>query len=169
MNDATRTSEKDAAQSNGFDGLLLDQGVIIDLNATSKKHLFQELARHACEEIDAAPSVVLGALLERERLGTTGVGSGVAIPHVAVAGLDRVRGLFARLGQPIEFDAPDEKPVDLVFMLLAPEDINSGRLKTLARTARALRRPEFREQLREAPSADAIRALLGGDAVTAGG
>jgi len=100
------------------------------------------------------------ALLAREQNGSTGVGHGVALPHARVSGLNRMRGIFLRLDTPVDFQAVDEQPVDLVFVLLAPGDANSEHLRALARVSRLLRQPELRQQLRQARSADAIYALL---------
>jgi PTS system nitrogen regulatory IIA component len=103
---------------------------------------------------------VLDALLEREALGSTGVGYGVAVPHARVAGLTRLRGVFVRLEQPIEFQAVDDRPVDLIFALFAPPDAGAEHLRALARVSRVLRQADLREQLRQAHGADAIHALL---------
>lgn len=142
--------------------ILAPDGVLANVRASSKKQLFQELAAAAAEATGLPAQAVLDAVIEREKLGSTGVGSGVAIPHARLAGLDRVVGLFARLDQPIDFDAVDEKPADLIFLLLAPEEAEAERLKALARVSRTLRRPELREQLRAAPNRDSLRALLDG-------
>jgi PTS system nitrogen regulatory IIA component len=99
-------------------------------------------------------------LLERERLGTTGVGNGIAIPHGKLAGLKQLFGMFARLEQPVDFDAIDEQPVDLIFLLLAPEAAGADHLKALARVSRLLRDRSVCEKLRGANQADAIYALL---------
>ena len=103
---------------------------------------------------------VLTALLEREELGTTGVGRGVALPHARLAGLDRMRAVFVRLEQPVAFDAVDDQPVDLLFGLFAPPNASSEHLRALARVSRLLRSGELRQQLRQARSEDAIYALL---------
>jgi PTS system nitrogen regulatory IIA component len=99
-------------------------------------------------------------LLERERLGTTGVGNGIAIPHGKLPGLRQLYGLFARLETPIDFDAVDEQPVDLIFLLLAPEAAGADHLKALARVSRLLRDRAVCEKLRGADQADAMYALL---------
>lgn len=103
---------------------------------------------------------VFDALLEREAAGSTGVGHGVAVPHARLPGVDRMRGVFVRLEQPVEFDALDDKPVDLLFALFSPPQSGSDHLRALARVSRALRQSDLREQLRQARGADAIRALL---------
>lgn len=104
--------------------------------------------------------LILDVLLEREKLGTTGVGHGVAIPHGKVDGLDRVYGVFARLETPVNFEALDDEPVDLMFLLLAPECAGADHLKALARVARLLREPATCEKLRGSDSSDALYALL---------
>ncbi len=140
--------------------ILHADGVLADLRATSKKHLFQELSRVAGDLTELPARRIFDAVLERERLGSTGVGHGVAIPHARLEELDSVQGLFARLSEPIDFDAIDERPVDLVFLLLAPEAAGADHLKALARVSRVFRREELRERLRAAPDQDALAALL---------
>ena len=98
--------------------------------------------------------------MERERLGSTGLGEGVAVPHCKIDGLDKVRGIFARLETPVDFDALDANPVDLVFLLLAPANATAAHLKALARVARLLRDPENREALRAADSVEAVFAII---------
>lgn len=139
--------------------ILSPEASIIGLNATSKKHLMQELAQRAASTgIDGRKA--FEALLERERLGPTGMGRGVAIPHARLADLDRIVGVFARLARPIEFDAPDGEPVDLVFALFAPEDAGANHLRALARISRSLRDPSICAKLRGAAEASAIHAVL---------
>jgi PTS system nitrogen regulatory IIA component len=106
------------------------------------------------------PAEVLGALLEREDAGSTGVGRGVALPHARLPGLERMRAVFVRLEQPVAFDAVDDQPVDLLFALFAPENASLEHLRALARVSRLLRNGELRRQLRLARSEDAIYALL---------
>ena len=101
--------------------LIGPEGVIANLRATSKKQALQELAKRAADVTGLHERAIFDVLLERERLGTTGVGNGIAIPHGKLPNLDRLYGLFARLGRPIDFDSIDEKPVDLIFLLMAPE------------------------------------------------
>jgi PTS system nitrogen regulatory IIA component len=127
--------------------LIAPDRVIANLKATSKKQALQEKA-------------VFEVLLERERLGSTGVGYGVAIPHGKLPGLKRLYGFFARLASPIDFEAVDDQPVDLVFLLLAPETAGADHLKALARISRLLRDRETCEKLRGSDSGDAIYALL---------
>jgi PTS system nitrogen regulatory IIA component len=146
-----------------FTDILAPEGVIVDLKVASKKQAFQELAKVAANLTGLEARAVFDAILERERLGSTGVGHGVAIPHARLPGLSKITGIFARLAQPIDFDAVDERPTDLVFMLLAPEGAGADHLKALARVSRAMRREELRDRLRAAPGADAVQALLSGE------
>ncbi len=101
--------------------LISPEGVVPNLRATSKKQALQELARRAAEITGLAERAIFDVLVEREKLGTTGVGNGIAIPHGKLATLTRLYGLFARLEKPIDFDSIDEQPVDLIFLLLAPK------------------------------------------------
>ncbi|WP_300303024.1 PTS IIA-like nitrogen regulatory protein PtsN [Ferrovibrio sp.] len=140
--------------------LLSPDGVIANLKANSKKQALQELSARAAKITGQHERAIFDTLLERERLGTTGVGNGIAIPHGRLAGLDRLYGLFARVERPVDFDSIDEMPVDLVFLLLAPESAGADHLKALARVSRLLRDKAVCEKLRGAESADAIYALL---------
>ena len=134
--------------------------VIASLKATSKKQALQELARRAAELTGEPERAIFDVLLERERLGTTGVGDGVAIPHGKLANLPRLFGMFARLDRPIDFEAIDEQPVDLIFLLLAPGGAGADHLKALARVSRLLRDRTMREKLRGSETAEALFALL---------
>jgi PTS system nitrogen regulatory IIA component len=134
--------------------------VIPSLKAGSKKQVLQELARKAAELTSQDESVIFDVLLERERLGTTGIGHGIAIPHGKIPALDRVYGVFARLERPIDFDSIDEQPVDLVFLLLAPSDCGADHLKALAKVSRLLRDRMLCEKMRGSTGADAIFALM---------
>ncbi len=120
----------------------------------------QELSARAARITGQHERVIFDTLLERERLGTTGVGNGIAIPHGRLPGLDKLYGLFARLERPVDFDSIDEMPVDLIFLLLAPESAGADHLKALARVSRLLRDKAVCEKLRGAESADALYALL---------
>jgi len=140
--------------------LLSPDGVVANLKANGKKQALQELAARASRITGQHERAIFDTLLERERLGTTGVGNGIAIPHGRLAGLDKLYGLFARVERPIDFDSIDEMPVDLIFLLLAPEAAGADHLKALARVSRLLRDKAVCEKLRGAESADAIYALL---------
>jgi PTS system nitrogen regulatory IIA component len=140
--------------------LLTPKAVIAKLHATSKKQALQELAKRASELVGEHERAVFDVLLERERLGTTGVGGGVAIPHGKLARLPRLFGVFARLEKPVDFESIDEQPVDLIFMLLAPASAGADHLKALARVSRLLRDRKICEKLRGSDTADALYALL---------
>ena len=140
--------------------LLAPEGVSADLKATSKKQALQDLARRASEVSELPERAIFDVLMERERLGTTGVGKGIAIPHGKLPNLDRLHGFFARLNQPIDFQAIDERPVDLIFVLLAPETSGADHLKALARISRLLRDQSICEKLRGTDNAEALYAIL---------
>jgi PTS system nitrogen regulatory IIA component len=140
--------------------LLAPSGISVDLKVTSKKQALQELSRRAAEATGLDERTIFDALLERERLGTTGVGQGIAIPHGRFAKLKHIVGLFAKLDKPIPFDAVDDQPVDLIFLLLAPESAGADHLKALARVSRLLRDKSICAKLRGCDDADAVYALL---------
>jgi nitrogen PTS system EIIA component len=140
--------------------LVTPTAVIASLKATSKKQALQELARRASELTGEHERSIFDVLLERERLGTTGVGDGVAIPHGKLPNLKKLIGMFARLERPIDFEAIDEQPVDLIFLLLAPGTAGADHLKALARVSRLLRDRQMREKLRGSETPEAIYSLL---------
>lgn len=140
--------------------MLSPEGVVPALRVTSKKQALQELARRAAEVIGQPERAIFEVLVERERLGTTGVGNGIAIPHGKLPELDRLHALFARLETPVDFDAIDEQPVDLICVLLAPEQAGADHLKALARVSRLLRDRGVCEKLRGTDSRDGLYALL---------
>ena len=140
--------------------ILQPEAVIAGLKVTSKKQVLQELARHAATVTGVNERKIFETLLERERLGTTGVGNGIAIPHGKLSELTRLYGVFARIDKPIDFDSIDEQPVDLVFLLLAPEAAGADHLKALARVSRLLRDAATCEKLRGAKTADGLYLLL---------
>jgi nitrogen PTS system EIIA component len=140
---------------------LLDRRAITPkLAAHSKHQALSLLAETAARRFGLDAGEVLDALLAREQAGSTGVGAGVAVPHARLGGLDRMRGVFLRLETPVEFDAVDGAPVDLIFALFAPPDAGAEHLRALARVARLLRQKDLRQQLRQARTPDAIHALL---------
>ncbi|MEM7442213.1 MAG: PTS IIA-like nitrogen regulatory protein PtsN [Pseudomonadota bacterium] len=141
-------------------GLLTDGSVIVDMRATSKKQALQELAHKASELTGQKERVIFDTLLERERLGTTGVGRGIAIPHGKLPELNKVHGLFAKLKEPVDFDAIDDQPVDLIFLLLAPSEAGADHLKALARVARLLRNDGLCQKLRGCEHIDGVLALV---------
>ena len=140
--------------------LLSPEGVVAALKVQGKKQLLQELSARAAPLVRAPDRRIYETLTERERLGTTGVGQGIAIPHGRLANLDKIAGVFVRLDTPIEYDAVDNQPVDLVFMLLAPEGAGADHLKALARVSRLLRNQTACDKLRAAKSAEALYAIL---------
>jgi nitrogen PTS system EIIA component len=143
-----------------FTHFLDGNAVIADLLVANKKALFQALASLA-ERIWGLPAKeVLEHLNERERLGTTGFGGGVAIPHGRISGLDGIHAAFVRLAKPIDYGAIDDLPVDLVFMMLSPADAGADHLKALAQVSRRLRDRAFLAKLRGAGSPDALYALF---------
>lgn len=143
-----------------FSDLLTPDTILAHLTVSTKKALLQALGAAVADRHGLDPRTVADRLVEREKLGSTGFGGGIAIPHAKLAGLDGIVGAFARLGQPVDFAAVDAMPVDLVFMLLSPPDAGAAHLKTLARVSRALRDPGFVAKLRGAGSRDALYALL---------
>jgi len=140
--------------------LLTPRSVVPSLRATSKKQALQELARRAAELTGLHERTIFDVLLERERLGTTGVGRGIAIPHGKLPDLGRLYGVFAVLDQPVDFEAVDDQPVDLLFLLLAPESAGADHLKALARISRLLRDPVLCDRLRSVEKADELYKLL---------
>lgn len=144
----------------GLYSLVSPTGVRCNLKAGSKKQVLQEVAAIAAKETGLDTRLIFDKLLERERLGTTGVGQGIAIPHGKFAELDRIHGVFVRLEHPVDFESMDDQPVDLIFVLLAPEPSGADHLKALARVSRLLRNQGMCEKLRGAANADAIYALL---------
>ena len=140
--------------------LVARNAIVPALKVTGKKQALQELSAKAAELTGQSERAIYEILLQRERLGSTGVGSGIAIPHGKLARLDHLFGLFARIDRAIDFEALDGQPVDLVFLLLAPESAGADHLKALARVARLLRDREIANKLRESRDADAIYAVL---------
>lgn len=140
--------------------LLTPAAVISPLRAQGKKQALLELAQHAALVTGLPERELFESLLQRERLGSTGIGEGIAIPHGRMPGIDRLVGLFARADKPIEFDALDGQPVDIIFVLIAPEGAGADHLKALARVARVLRNQAVLEQVRSTRDPAAIYAVL---------
>jgi len=140
--------------------LIAPNAILPALKVNNKKQALQELAARAAELTGQDEKAILEILLQREKLGSTGVGNGIAIPHGKLSKLGRLFGLFARLERPIDFESLDGQPVDLVFLLLAPEAAGADHLKALARVARMLRDPDITRRLRESRDADAIFSVL---------
>ncbi len=140
--------------------LLTPDAVMASLHAQSKKQVLQEVCDRAARLTGLAEREIFDAILQRERLGSTGVGQGVAIPHGKQRSLEKLVGVFARLIRPVEFDSLDDQPVDLVFLLLAPESAGADHLKALARIARVLRDATVAQNLRVAIDEAAIYSVL---------
>jgi nitrogen PTS system EIIA component len=140
--------------------LVAPNAVIPALKVNGKKQAIQELAARVATPTGQGERTIFEILMQREKLGSTGVGNGIAIPHGKFAKLGKLFGLFARLDRPVEFEALDGQPVDLIFLLLAPETAGADHLKALARVARLLRDPEVARKLRETRDAEAIYAVL---------
>jgi PTS system nitrogen regulatory IIA component len=128
----------------------------------NKRSLLQQLANLAGQRLGLDSAAILSSLVERERLGSTGFGQGVAIPHGKIAGLNRIYGLFVRLGEPVDYKALDKVPVDLVFLLLSPPEAGAEHLKALAAISRVTRHAPTLEKMRGARSRDALAAVLMG-------
>ncbi|MEE9273582.1 MAG: PTS sugar transporter subunit IIA [Robiginitomaculum sp.] len=146
--------------------LFISECIADKITASSKKQLLQEMAERVVqcgalgESTDLDVRDVVCAVMERERLGSTGVGAGVAIPHARLRGLQTVKAVFARLETPLDYEALDDRPVDLVIMLLAPAHASGDHLKALAQVSRLMRRKEMRDRLRNAPDAESLYMLL---------
>ncbi|WBH18128.1 PTS sugar transporter subunit IIA [Sphingomonas radiodurans] len=143
--------------------LLLPDLVVVGVAATSKKSLFQHLGALVAPVLALDAATVTAALADRERLGSTGFGGGVAIPHARIEGLPRIVIVVARLLQPIEFNAVDDVPIDIAVAMLSPPDAGADHLKALARVSRRFRDRNFVAKLRGAGSRDALYALLTAD------
>jgi PTS system nitrogen regulatory IIA component len=140
--------------------LVATNAIIPALKVTGKKQVLAELAVKAAELSGQNERAILEILQQREKLGSTGVGNGIAIPHGKLPKLGKLFGLFARLDRPVDFEALDGQPVDLVFLLLAPEGAGADHLKALARVARLLRDPDVARKLRDSRDAEALYAVL---------
>lgn len=140
--------------------LIAPAAIIPALKVNGKKQALQELATRAAELTGQSEKAIFEILLQREKLGSTAVGNGIAIPHGKMPKLGRLFGLFARLERPIDFEALDSQPVDLIFLLLAPEAAGADHLKALARVARLLRDQDVARKLRESSGTDALYAVL---------
>ena len=144
----------------GLGDLLLPNAVVARARWQGRKQVLQELSATMAKALNLDPKEVLEAVVEREKLGSTGVGEGVAIPHARIDRLQRPVGGFARLLEPADFEAIDERKADLVFMLLAPTDAGADHLRALARAARVFRQEQIRAALRKAQTAEAMLAIL---------
>lgn len=147
--------------------LLAPDGIVLRGGASSKRQALHVVAEAAAHALGLDEARVLEALLEREALGSTGLGSGVAVPHARIPGLTRVAAVFVRLDQPVAYGSVDDRPVDLMFALFAPPSDGAEHLRALAAVSRAMRSTELREQVRQARTVDAVRALFVRDTVPA--
>ena len=144
----------------GLSEFLAPEAVVLNLHASCKREALAQLAEKAAALTNVPAATIRQALLEREQLGSTGVGRGVAIPHGKIDGIGEMVGLFAKLDQPVDFEAVDDQPVDLVMMLLAPIGAGADHLKALARIARLLRDQDVAKKLRASRDAQAIYSVL---------
>lgn len=140
--------------------LVSPEAVLCAVKAGGKKQALQEVAHRAASAYGLETRDVFDALLAREKLGSTAMGNGVALPHARIAGLGQIVGLFARLERPVEFEAADGQGVDLLFTLLAPQEAGADHLRALAKVSRLMRDPDVRAKLRETDGADALYALV---------
>ena len=140
--------------------LLSSERVLLDVDATCAKQAFKIAAQNLSQNSTLDERQIIDALCERERLGSTGVGDGVSIPHARFEGLKEIVGMFLRLQAPIDMDAIDDKHVKMMFVLLAPEDANAEHLKLLARIARVLRSPDNQETLKTTTSSQEVLTTL---------
>jgi nitrogen PTS system EIIA component len=140
--------------------IIFPEIILCDLAVKSKAEVLVALAQHLSQACGHDATTIYHALVERERLGSTGVGHGVAIPHARIANLERTVAVFARLKRPVDFEAIDLQPVDLMFSLLSPEAAGADHLKALSRIARLLHTPDLCRRLRRAASASELHSLL---------
>lgn len=147
--------------------LIETPAILPALKANSKKQVLQLMSEKAAALTGIPEREIFDTILQRERLGSTGVGNGIAIPHGKLPGVKRITGVFARLETPVDFEALDDQPVDLLFMLLAPESAGADHLKALARIARVLRDRDTLTKIRGTRDAAAIHALLSTPAANA--
>lgn len=140
--------------------LLAEDGIVLRSGASSKRQALHVVAETAAHAMGLDTGRVMDALLEREALGSTGLGSGVAVPHARIEGLQRIFGVFVRLDTPVAYGSVDDRPVDLLFALFAPPRDGAEHLRALAAVSRAVRSPELRENLRQVRTIDAAQALF---------
>ena len=140
--------------------LLVGDAILVRQGASSKRQALHMVAEAASVLLGISETRIFDALMEREALGSTGLGSGVAVPHARLAGLERVQAVFVKLETPVSYDAVDDRPVDLMFALFAPPTDGAEHLRALAAVSRALRSTDLRQRLRQANSIDSISALF---------
>jgi nitrogen PTS system EIIA component len=146
--------------------LISPDAVVSGIAGNNRKQVLQTLSEHVSQLSGLDERAIFETLLQRERLGTTAVGQGIAIPHGRIAGLKRLVGLFAKLARPVDFEAMDGQGVDLVFVLLAPEDAGADHLQALARIARLFRGASVAQKLRQADDEAALYAILTAESAT---
>ena len=139
--------------------LLQPQNVLVNVPANCKRDVLQKLSQLGAEASGLSQEDILSTLSEREKLGSTGIGGGIAIPHGKLRGVDAMTAVLIQLDHPVDFDSVDDEPVDLLFLLLAPEDANALHLKALSKVARLMRSQEVRNAMRGANSAEALYAI----------
>ncbi|UTO28417.1 PTS IIA-like nitrogen regulatory protein PtsN [Bartonella harrusi] len=140
--------------------LIAPEAIIPALKANSKKQVLQILSERAAELTGLSERVIFDIVLQREKLGSTGLGSGIAIPHGKLPDMNRIIGIFARLENPVDFEALDDEPIDLIFLLLAPENAGADHLKALSQIARVLRHADVVQKLRNTHDAHTLYTLL---------
>lgn len=143
-----------------LEDLIVTHSILPTLKVSSKKQAIQVLSEKAAEIAELDEHEVFETLLQRERLGSTGVGAGIAIPHGKLTSVKKIFGVFARLENPIDFDSLDDQPVDIIFLLLAPEGAGADHLKALAKIARLLRNSDIIQKIRATNDSDALYSLL---------
>ena len=143
-----------------IDNFIDQDSILLDLKSSSKRQTLMELSKRIADTRNLSEREIFDVLLEREKLGSTGIGHGIAIPHGKLKGLDKICGYFVRLNKPIDFESIDERPVDLIFLLLAPEDSGVQHLKALALMSRIMGNENFCNKLRSSKSAESIFSLL---------
>ena len=136
------------------------EAIRTNLSVGNKRSLLQQISNIAGQRLDVDGATILASVTEREKLGSTGFGNGVAIPHGKIEGLSRIYCLLAKVAEPVDYKAIDERPVDLVFLLLSPLDAGGEHLKALAAISRVTRHDNILEKMRGARSRDALAAVL---------
>ncbi len=140
--------------------LLSPESIVVDIQAGTKRELLEKIAAYGAQSSGLHEKEIFDALLQRERLGTTGTGDGVAIPHSRFANLNKIHGVFVRLSQPVDFEAVDEKPVDLIFTLLAPESAGADHLTALSQIAKVFKDEAAKSELRNAKNGAGIQSVF---------
>ena len=143
-----------------IDNFIDQDSVLLNLKSSSKRQALMELSKRIADNNNLSEREIFDVLLEREKLGSTGIGEGIAIPHGKLKGLEKICGCFVRLNKPIDFESIDGKPVDLIFLLLAPENSGVQHLKALALMSRIMGNKTFCNKLRSSDSAESIFSLL---------